>query len=89
MHLEYFQAQKSPLSDKGVGRDPNSTTITSDLWRSDVKFSKDAESGDIIGVDIEWRKGIKKVDSLTDEARSWKYVYLNLLQFEKSCYCAT
>lgn len=53
MHLEYFQAQKRPLSDKGVGRDPNSTTITSDLWRSDVKFSKDAESGDIIGVDIE------------------------------------
>lgn len=53
MHLEYFQAQKRPLSDKGVGRDPNSTTITTDLWRSDVKFSKDAESGDIIGVDIE------------------------------------
>lgn len=53
MHLEYFQAQTSQLSENGVGRDPNSTTITSNLRRSDVKFSKDAESGDIIGVDIE------------------------------------
>lgn len=52
MHV-YLQAKRCPWSEKDLGRDPNSATITSDLWVSDVKLNKDAESGDIIGADIE------------------------------------
>jgi len=40
------------LSEQGLARDPNSTIITSDLWRSDVKLSKDAKSGGEISMKI-------------------------------------